>query len=84
MDFFSKLAAEAPQTAIILWALYYGLRQLKEDVSSIKSRMDCFEKSQHACQLENAKEFATKVDLDSVETRVNELDTRVSRIEGAK
>lgn len=84
VDFFGKLAEQAPQTAIILVALWHGLKQLKEDVTAIKSRMDCFEKSQHACQLDNAKEFATKHELGDVETRVNQLDSRVSRIEGGK
>ena len=57
---------------------------VKSDVSAMKSRMDCFEKSQHSCQLENAKNFATKEDVDDVYAKVGDLDRRVSRIEGSR
>lgn len=82
LEFLGKLAEQAPQTAVIICAIWYGLKQLRDDVAVIKARMDCFEKSQHACQLDNAKEFATKVEVHDVGTRVNGLESRVSRIEG--
>jgi hypothetical protein len=84
VEYFAKLVEQAPQTALLAYIFWYGLRQLKDDVGAIKARMDCFEKSQHACQLENAKDFATKVELHDVEARVNNIDSRVSRIEGGK
>ena len=82
LEYFAKLVEQAPQTAVIIGVLWYGLRQLKEDVAAIKGRMDCFEKSQHTCQLDNAKEFATKTEVHDVEQWVNGLESRVSRIEG--
>ena len=45
--------------------------------------MDCFESSQHACQLDNAKYFATKGELHELETGVAEHERRISRFEGS-
>lgn len=83
------LREQGPATGIIVVSFWWMLRAVKEgqaqiqaDTKLINSRMDCIEKSQHACQLENAREFATKTEVNAVENRVNGLESRVSRIEG--
>ena len=82
LEYFGKLVEQPPQTAVIIGVLWYGLRQLKEDVAAIKGRMDCFEKSQHACQLDIAKSYATKPELHDVESDVANHESRISRLEG--
>ena len=61
-----------------------AISAVKTDVSAMKSRMDCFESSQHACQLENAKSFATKEEVDDVYAKIDDHERRISRIEGSK
>lgn len=53
-------------------------------MDKISRRMDCFETSQHACQLDNAKFFATKAELHDVEGTLTNHESRISRLEGGK
>lgn len=82
IEWLSKFADQAPQTALILGGLYLAVRLLLEETRAIKKRMDCFETSQHACQLANAKDFSTKEELRDVEQRVDNHESRISRLEG--
>lgn len=82
IEWFSKFADQAPQTALILLGLYLAVRKLTEEMATIKSRMDCFETSQHACQLANAKDFVTKQELGKTWDRIDDHESRISRIEG--
>lgn len=82
---------QGPLAVFFLVSLWFMLRdlkagqaQIKSDTHKINSRMDCIEKSQHACQLENAKEFATKKDVGELWKRSDNHETRISRIEGLK
>ena len=83
------LKEQGPATGIIVASFWWMLRavkegqaQIKADTKLINSRMDCIEKSQHACQLENAREFATKKELGALWTRSDNHESRISRIEG--
>jgi hypothetical protein len=58
------------------------LAVIKGWLGRIERRMDCFEKAQHACQLANAKEFATWVEHNKLSDHVYGLDTRVTKLEG--
>jgi hypothetical protein len=57
------------------------LAVLKGWLARIERRMDCFEKAQHACQLANAKEFATWEEHNKLTDKVGGIDTRVTRLE---
>lgn len=83
------LMQQAPAPAVIIVFLWIMLRDLKDgqaqikaDTKLINSRMDCIEKSQHACQLENAKEFATKAEVGKAWERLDDHESRISRMEG--
>lgn len=51
-------------------------------IDKVYSRMDCFEASQHACQLANAKDFATKDEIGKVWERLDENSTDIAQIKG--
>lgn len=57
---------------------------LRADLASIRKRMDCFESSQHACQLQNAKEFATRGEHKALEDKVNDHGGRISKLEAQR
>ena len=83
------LKDQGPAVVVIVVSLWFMLRDLKQgqaqikaDTKLINSRMDCIEKSQHACQLENAKEFATKKEIGELWKRSDDHESRISRIEG--
>lgn len=85
------LKDQGPAVIIIVLSLWVMLRdlksgqdQIKADTKLINSRMDCIEKSQHACQLENAKEFATKKDVGELWKRSDNHESRISRMEGGQ
>ena len=61
--------------------LWYGMKDISSKIEKMSRRMDCFETSQHACQLDNTKFFATKAELHQVEEK---LDRRVTRLEDEK
>lgn len=82
IEWLGKFAEQAPQTALILFGLYLAVRLLLEETRAIKKRMDCFESSQHACQLDNAKYFATKSEMDESWKRIDNHESRISRLEG--
>jgi hypothetical protein len=82
IEWLGKFADQAPQTALVLGGLYLAVRQITADLAVIKRRMDCFETSQHACQLANAKDFATKTELGKTWDRIDDHESRISRIEG--
>lgn len=54
---------------------------LKADLAAIRKRMDCFESSQHACQLSNAKEFSTWEQHNKLADKVDGIDERLTRVE---
>ena len=72
----------APTTGLILIVLWYGQRGIIEKLDKMSRRMDCFETSQHACQLDIAKSYATKAELHDVESDVANHESRISRLEG--
>ena len=83
------LKDQGPAVVVIVVSLWFMLRdlkhgqaQIKADTKLINSRMDCIEKSQHACQLENAKEFATKKEIGELWKRSDNHESRISRMEG--
>lgn len=83
------LKDQGPAVVVIVASLWFMLRDLKQgqaqikaDTKLINSRMDCIEKSQHACQLENAKEFATKKEIGELWKRSDNHESRISRMEG--
>lgn len=82
IEWLGKFAEQAPQTALILGGLYLAVRLLLEETRAIKKRMDCFESSQHACQLDNAKYFATKSEMGESWKRIDNHESRISRLEG--
>lgn len=84
IEWLGKFADQAPQTALILLGLYLAVRKLTEEMATIKRRMDCFETSQHACQLANAKDYATKEDVGKAWGRIDDHESRISRMEGRK
>lgn len=72
----------APQTGIIIVMLWYGQKGIVERIDKMARRMDCFEQSQHACQLANLKDFASKEELSALESKVERHESRISRMEG--
>ncbi|HWH69184.1 MAG TPA: hypothetical protein VNT26_07350 [Candidatus Sulfotelmatobacter sp.] len=84
----AQIASPLVGAGFIAFLLQRGFKQQDRKLEKIEKRMDCFEGAQHACQLDNAKEFATKeeVRLDSGKQweRIDNLETRVSRLEGSK
>lgn len=82
IEWLGKFAEQTPQTALILGGLYLAVRLLLEETRAIKKRMDCFEMSQHACQLDNAKYFATKSEMGESWKRIDNHESRISRLEG--
>ncbi|PKN07948.1 MAG: hypothetical protein CVU73_11160 [Deltaproteobacteria bacterium HGW-Deltaproteobacteria-8] len=51
-------------------------------LGKMDSRMDCFESAQHACQLDNAKSFATKEDVAHIWVSVDENSKDIAQIKG--
>ena len=84
MDWLLELAKYGSGPAVIIGFLQWSFARLRDDVSAIKGRMDCFEKSQHICQLDIAKNYATKDEFGDLEDRVNKHESRISRLEGRK
>lgn len=80
----SELLRNLPNTGLIILSLALGIKAVLDKLATMSRRMDCFESSQHACQLDNAKYFATKGELHDVETDVAEHERRISRLEGSK
>ena len=76
-----EILRTAPTTGIILVVLWYGQDKILKQTERISRRMDCFESSQHACQLDNAKFFSTKVDVDKMGQKLDEHETRITRLE---
>ena len=83
-NFIVDVLRSAPQTGILIAVLWYGQKNIVEKLDKMSRRMDCFEQSQHACQIANVKDFATKTDLADLETKVERHESRISRIEGGK
>ena len=83
-SFILELLKNEAGTGLIIFMLWLGQRAITQRLDKMSRRMDCFETSQHACQLDNAKYFATKDELHEVETDVAEHERRISRLEGSK
>ena len=64
-------------------AVHAKLDAQGKDIKAMSSRMECFEKSQHTCQLDNEKRFATKDDVAHIWERVDEHATDIAQIKGA-
>lgn len=79
---FTDILKSAPQTGIIIVMLWYGQKGIVDKLDKLSRRMDCFEQSQHACQLSNLKDFASKEELSSLEQKVERHESRISRMEG--
>lgn len=85
MDTLATLATVASPLlsgGLLVWLIQRGFNKQDESLSGIKKRMDCFESSQHACQLENAKSFATKADLGLVWISLDEAKEDIAEIKG--
>jgi hypothetical protein len=80
----SELLRQLPTTGLIILAIVFGIKSVLDKLASMSRRMDCFEKSQHVCQLDIAKTYATKDELHEVEAAVVGHESRISRIEGGK
>ena len=76
-----EILRTAPTTGLILVMLWYGQDKILKQLDRVSRRMDCFEQSQHACQLDNAKYFATKADLCEMDKKVDDHETRITRLE---
>ena len=78
------LKEQGPATIIIVVSLWWMLRDIKFETIKMSKRLDCFEKAQHICQLDNAKEFATKDEVGKLWVRSDNHESRISRIEGKR
>lgn len=76
-----EILRTAPTTGIILVVLWYGQDKILKQTECISRRMDCFESSQHACQLDNAKFFATKAEVCEMDKKLDDHETRITRLE---
>ena len=63
-------------------ALHTKLDAQGKDIKAVNSRMECFEKAEHACQLENAKTFATKEEIGKVWEHTDRNSADIARIKG--
>lgn len=75
-------------SGILIWLLQRGfskqdeaLKGQSEDIKGIKGRMDCFEKSQHACQIDVAKHYATKEEVARFSLKLDDHSERISALE---
>gem|GEM_PF-4242135 len=75
LDALTSLGGYGLMGSVIVWFI-------KREFTSLKERIDCFEKAQHACQISNAKEFATQADLAKVWERVDEHAEDIALIKG--
>lgn len=75
-------AATIAGPAAVLWYQRREFNKQDASISAIKSRMDCFEQSQHACQLENARHFATKDELGRIASTVDGHSKDIAEIKG--
>lgn len=69
-------------TAILglsLWIIKKWLDDIKGDTKHVRSRLECIEKAEHACQIDNERRFATKKELFEVKADLGgELDRHAS------
>lgn len=82
MDWIIELAKYASGPAAIIGFMQWSFLKLRDDVAAIRGRMDCFEKSKHICQLDVAKNYATKDELSDVHGKLTNHESRISRLEG--
>ena len=75
LDGLTSLGGYGLMGSVIVWFI-------KREFTSLKARIDCFEKAQHACQISNVKEFATKAVLAKVWERVDENTEDIATIKG--
>jgi hypothetical protein len=84
MDNILSLLSPLVGSGLVLVFLRLWTSELKDAVAKVVRRMDCFEASQHACQLDNAKNFATREEFSALSAKVDDIDTRVTRVEARK
>lgn len=70
------------QTLLVLVGFGVTIWLIKRDLTKISNRMDCFEKSQHHCQLDIAKEYVTKADLRRVEDQCDRNTEEIATLKG--
>lgn len=75
LDGLTSLGGYGLMCGVIVWFI-------KREFTSLKARIDCFEKAQHACQISNIKEFATKADLAQVWEHVDKNTQDIATIKG--
>lgn len=63
-------------------ALHSKLDAQSDELRGMAQSMECFQKAQHACQLENAKEFATKEDVAQVRATVDQHTADIAYLKG--
>ena len=78
---FIDILKTAPSTGLILVVLWYGQKAITEKIDSMSRRMDCFEKSQHVCQIDIAKNYVQKSDMAEIEKSVSNHESRISKLE---
>lgn len=82
MDWLIELAKYGSGPAAIIGFIQWSFGKLRDDIAAIRGRMDCFERSQHICQLDIAKNYATKDELGDVNGKITNHESRISRLEG--
>jgi len=66
---------------VILFFMRRAFGASDATLKRVERRMDCFEQSQHACQLANAKGFATWEAHRKLDDKVDAHEGRISRLE---
>lgn len=68
-------------------ALAVAVKLILSRIDGVSTRMDAFEKAQHACQLDNASNFVTKddfkADSDKQWGKLDDHATRLARLESS-
>ena len=74
--------------AVLVWLIQRGfskqdeaMKAQAEDIKGIKKRMDCFESARHECQMDVAKNYATKDEVDRFSLTLVEHGERISAVE---
>lgn len=81
-------AASPILNGILIWLIQRGfakqdeaMRAQAEDIKGIKKRMDCFEDARHECQMDVAKNYATKEEVARFSIKLEEHGERLSAVE---
>ncbi|MBG0776277.1 MAG: hypothetical protein H0S85_07545 [Desulfovibrionaceae bacterium] len=77
----ANAAAPLVGAGLVLWFIKRGFAQLEEANRRIGLRLDAIERAQAALQLAVARECATKAESDKIWDRVDDHESRLSRLE---